>query len=90
MIPYFKDNEMKNSGIVYNSIMEQVKMLYEDNPELAGELAISAIELVLTGDVSSTNMMIKCMLEPMKKISEANQEKYERKVENTKNKAIVD
>ena len=90
MINHFKDTEMKNSGVIYNSTMEQIKTLYEENPELAGELAISAIELVLTGDISSTNFIIKAMLEPTKKINMANQDKYERKVENTKNKTIID
>lgn len=90
MISYFKDMEMKNSGVIYNSTLEQIKTLYEENPELAGELAISAIELVLTGDISSSSFIIKAMLEPTKKINEANQNKYERKVENTKNKTITE
>ena len=90
MINYFKDNEMKKSGLIYNSTMDQIKIIYAENPELAGELAISAIELVLTGDISSTNPMIKAMLATTRAVNESNQEKYERKVENTKNKNIVD
>ena len=42
------------------------------DPEKAGELAISAIELVLTGDVSSDDAMIDLFLEPIKVINERN------------------
>ena len=52
----------------------------EMDPEKAGELAISAIELVLTGDVSSDDAMIDLFLEPIKVINERNQHNYEVKV----------
>jgi hypothetical protein len=65
-------------------------MLYDDNPELAGELAISAIELVLTGDMSTNNSMIKISLAQTKRIADANKEKYDRVVEAKRNKAITD
>ena len=90
MINYFKDTEMKKSGVIYNSTMDQIKIIYGENPDLAGELAISAIELVLTGEISSTNPMIKAMLATTKAVNESNHEKYERKIENSKNKTIVD
>lgn len=90
MIEMFKENEMRNSGIVYNSTFEQIKQLYEADPERAGELAISAIELVLTGDISSDDMMVGLLLEPMRKINENNQVKYENKVESVKAKKIQD
>ena len=90
MIPYFKNNEIRDTGIIHNAILDQIKMLYEDNPEMAGELAISAIELVLTGDMSTNNNMIKISLAQEKRISDANKEKYDRVVEAKRNKAIVD
>ena len=90
MIEMFKENEMRNSGIVYNSTFEQIKQLYEADPERAGELAISAIELVLTGDISSDDMMFGLLLEPMRKINENNQVKYENKVESARAKKIND
>jgi predicted transcriptional regulator len=90
MIEMFKENEMRNSGIVYNSTFEQIKQLYEADPERAGELAISAIELVLTGDISSDDMMVGLLLEPMRKINENNQVKYENKVESARVKKIHD
>jgi predicted transcriptional regulator len=88
MIEMFKDNEIRTSGLVYNSVFEQIKELYEYNPEQAGELAISAIELVLTGDISSDDVIVRMMLKPMQKINESNVAKYEMKVENQKQKKI--
>lgn len=90
MIPYFKDNEVRDTGIIHNAILDQIKLLYDDNPEMAGELAISAIELVLTGDMSTNNNMIKVSLAQEKRISNANKEKYDRVVEAKRNKAITD
>lgn len=88
MINEFKYPVIRDSGIIYNSTFEQIRQLYEVDPEMAGELAISAIELVLTGGVSSDNMMVGVMLEPMKKIGERNAARYEAKVESTKQKKI--
>ena len=90
MIEMFKENEMRNSGVVYNSVFEQIKQLYEVDPEKAGELAISAIELVLTGDISSDDMMINMLLTPIKKINENNQIKYDNKVENQRQKKLIE
>lgn len=90
MIEQFKDNEVRTSGLIYNSTFEQIKELYEYNPEQAGELAISAIELLLTGDMSTDDVMIRMMLKPMQKINENNFAKYELKVESQKQKKITD
>jgi predicted transcriptional regulator len=90
MIEKFKDLEVRNSGIIYNSTFAQIKQMYEVDPERAGELAISAIELVLTGELSSDDMMISMLLEPMRKINENNQVKYETKVESARTKKMVD
>ena len=88
MIEMFKDNEMRNSGVIYSSILEQIKQLYAVDPEQAGELAIAAIELVLTGDISTDDYMISMMLTPMKRLTEINVAKYETKVENQRQKKI--
>ena len=90
MIEKFKDNEVRNTGIIYSSTFEQIKKLYAMSPEQAGEFAIAAIELVLTGEVSSDDYMIELMLEPTKKLNENNRNKYESKVENARNKKITD
>ena len=67
MIEMFKENEIRVSGLIYNSVLEQIKELYQYDPEQAGELAIAAIELVLTGDISTDDVNIKLMLKPMQK-----------------------
>lgn len=88
MIEIFKDNEVRNSGVIYSSTLEQIKQLYAVDPEQAGELAISAIELVLTGDISTDDYMINMMLTPMRRLNEINVAKYETKVENQRQKKI--
>lgn len=80
MIKEFKDTEMRDSAILYKSVLEQVKMLHEQDPAMAGELAISAMELLLTGGMSTDNPMIPIILANLKIVNEKNREKYEKKV----------
>ena len=58
------------------------------DPEKAGELAISAIELILTGDISSDDVMVDMLLTPLKEINDRNVDKYEKRVESAKEKKI--
>lgn len=88
MIEQFKDNEIRRSGLIYDSVFEQIKQLYAVDPEQAGELAIAAIELVLTGDISTDDYMISMMLTPMKRMNEINVDRYNTKVENQRQKKI--
>lgn len=90
MIQNFKDLNTRDSGIIYKSTFEQIKKLYAQNPEQAGELAISAIELVLTGEISSNDVMVEIILENLKTISEKSSEKYSQKVSSQKQKKIED
>ena len=90
MIQNFKDLSTRDSGIIYKSTFEQIKKLYAQNPEQAGELAISAIELVLTGEISSNDVMVEIILENLKTISEKSSEKYSQKVNSQKQKKIED
>lgn len=62
MISQMKNSEIKNSGIIKLSVLQYIKQLYKINPEKAGEFAISAIELALTGEISSDDVMIKFVL----------------------------
>ena len=90
MIEQFKELETRNSGVVYKSTLDQIKKLYEADPELAGELAISAIELILCGEISSDDMMIGILLEPARAVNKNNQDKYDSKVEAAKMKKMVE
>ena len=88
MITTFKENQVRESGVIYNGTFEQIKKLYAKNPEQAGELAIAAIELVLTGEISSDDYMIEVILENMKVVNEKNRAKYDKKVEAQKQKKL--
>ena len=90
MIEQFKELETRSSGVVFKSTLDQIKKLYEADPELAGELAISAIELVLCGEISSDDMMISILLEPARAVNKNNQDKYDTKVETAKAKKMVE
>ena len=60
------------------------------DPDKAGELAISAIELLLCGDISSDDPMIRVMLMPAKVIRDRDKKKHDVKVESSKNKRIAE
>lgn len=84
MISKFKNNEARKSALIYRSNFEQVQELYEDDKEMAGELAISILEMALTGEISSDDKMIRLMLKNFKVSAESNKQKYEAKERNTK------
>ena len=70
--------------MIYESTWEQIKKLYSQNPEMAGELAISVIEQTLTGDISSTDFMIQIICEGLKPINQNAQQKYDNRVKSNK------
>ena len=90
MIEMFNDVEVRSSGIIMSSVFDQIKKMHTMDPEMAGELAISAIELVLTGQISSDDAMIDMLLAPAKVINDHNVQRYEIRKEGSKNKKIKD
>lgn len=90
MIEYFNDVEVRSSGVIMSSVFDQIKKMHAMDPEMAGELAISAIELVLTGQISSDDAMIDMLLAPAKVINDHNVQRYETRKEGSKNKKIKD
>ena len=90
MIECFNDVEVRGSGVIMSSVFDQVKKMYAMDPDMAGELAISAIELVLTGQISSDDAMIDMLLAPAKVINDHNVQRYENRKEGSKNKKIKD
>jgi hypothetical protein len=90
MIDLFNEVEIRKSGIIYNSLLEQIKRIHLMDPERAGELAISAIELVLTGQISSDDPMIDALLQPLMVIRDRDENEYELKKEAANNKKIAD
>ena len=90
MIEQFNDVEVRSSGIIMSSVFDQIRKMHVMDPEMAGELAISAIELVLTGQISSDDAMIDMLLAPAKVINDHNVQRYEIRKEGSKNKKIKD
>jgi len=89
MINEIKDNKsIKDSGVMYVSTWNQIKTLYATNPQLAGELAISAFELLFTGEISSDDIMISCLLENTKYLNEKNTKNYNNTKEAREKKKI--
>lgn len=92
MIKEFKNNPARDFGNVYQSMLMQIKRRYEKDPAQAGELAISFIEYVLTGDISSDDDIIEGFVEGYKATTKKNQDKYDAKVAATRDalKPIAD
>ena len=42
MIEYFNDVPVRQSGIIFSSMFNQIKKMYEVDPDTAGELAMLA------------------------------------------------
>lgn len=81
MITDFKKSERRESAIIYQSTLQQIMDVHAQDPIKAGELAISAIEMMLTGDISSDDWMIKAMLRDMEHISVKNKVAHDKSVE---------
>lgn len=90
MIEMFNEVDVRGSGVIYASTFEQIKKMYAVDPEKAGELAISAIEMVLTGQISTDDYMIDMMLTTAKAVNENNVAKYESRVEGARQKKVRD
>ena len=86
MIKEFKNNEMRPFGNVYQSMLTQIKKRYAKNPQQAGELAISYIEYVLTGDISTDDDLIEEFVEGYKETTKKAQNRYDAKVAATEEK----
>ena len=84
MIKEFKDLQARPSGVIYASSLEQIKKLYSQNPEMAGELAISVIEQTLTGDITSNDLMVQIICEGLKPVNQKAQQKYDIQVQSKK------
>ena len=72
-----KELETRNTGVIYSSMLDQIRKLYKRDKVKAGEYAISAFELILCDDVSSDDLNIEIMLEPFKALNKRNQAKWE-------------
>lgn len=90
MIKEFNNVEGRPQALIYRGTLNAIKELYKMDPDLAGEAAISAIELVLTGQYSSSNPMMGVILAETKEVSKVHADKYEKVVESKKQKKVVE
>ena len=81
MINRFKDSSIRDTGVINKGMFEQVKMLYLQDKEKGGELAVSLMELVLTGDYSSDDFMVQFAIANHNVIVQKNQQTYDKRVE---------
>lgn len=89
MIEKFKEAPcLKNSGIIYSDSYKSAKELYELDPLRGGELAMTILELVMTGDFSSDDPMFKIILNPLITATAKSDENYKKKVAEGKYKDI--
>ena len=82
MIAQFKENEVRDTGVVNKGMFEQVKRLFNSGQtELAGELAISLLEVVLTGEYSSNDFTVQLVMDNHEIIANKHIEEYDKKIE---------
>ena len=90
MITDFKLDVSRDSAVIYSSVLEQVKMVYDSDPALAGELAIAAIQTVICGESKSDNGLVNAMLTPLKQSSDKNYQRYKKSCESKRASKIRD
>lgn len=73
-------NDVRITGVIRNGMYNQIKELQKTDPQLAGELAISYFEQILTGKVESKNPIIQALVSGFEPIVKNDQKKYDRKV----------
>ena len=89
MIEKFKENEVRETGVINKGMWEQVKMLYQQgNVEVAGELAISLMEIVLTGDYSSDDFLVEFAMKNHGIVVEKTRNNYDKKIKANRAKQI--
>lgn len=88
MIKFRDDIHFNNTGIAYLTMLDSAKDLYDKDPELAGEYALSVLELILSGEYSTDNYVIKAMLNPFQFMANKNINKLEARKEKQDNNRI--
>lgn len=71
----FNLEDAAETAVFYRSFYEEVAEWYEDDPEVAGELAIAMLQIMFTGDTTSDNKWIK-RRNDLKDIAYKNRQKY--------------
>ena len=80
----------RDSAVIYRSVLEQINMFVETDKDLAGELAMAAIQTVICGETNSDNPVVQAMIMPMKQASEKNYQRYAKTCESKRETKIRD
>ena len=90
MIKKFKNQETKESGIIYKANLDSVKELYlNGEKELAFETAVACMELACGGKISSENFLVKAITANLKEVADRTNQKYEEKKQRTAQERIT-
>lgn len=80
-----------NKVYMYEGVLDQIRVLYPINPELAGKLAIAAIETVFTEHHSfEDDPMITVAMVPFMALASNNNTNYEESIEKDRDKKLND
>lgn len=91
MIKEFKNTPYKqDTGVINKGMLEQIKLLHSQDPVAAGELAISLMEEILTGDHSSDHFMVSFSLANFKGVIENARVRREATIEARKSREEED
>lgn len=90
MITKLHNIQGRDTAVLYGSILDQLRAFYNISPEKGGEFAISAIEMLLTGEISSSDEYIRAALLSAKAISARDAQKYEAKRKASREKQMRD
>lgn len=89
MIKQFNEVEVRDSAIVQKSSFDRIKALMSvGRAELAGEYAISVIEVALTGQCSSDDFDVQMYLKDFEYMAAKNKNAHDLKVQITREKKI--
>lgn len=74
-----KDNKinLRDSGVVYRSVVEKVLKLYSTNKDLGGELAVAVLQMCLSETTTSDNPMIELLLSEYKVTTERDHKRHD-------------
>lgn len=81
MIKEFKGRPIREGGGIYRSYYEKAKMLYEQDPMKGGELAMSILEQLITGQISTDDVMIKIAMTEIIQTSDKKADEWDKKME---------
>lgn len=88
MIEKLPNSPMCDSAIVYKTSLQSIEKIFEKDPQMAGELAICLLEVLLRGEHTSDDIIIQALLKSAEYQSEKDRERYSVKIEAERDKKV--